>query len=58
MNIRDFKDKYVFLKDVFNNIKKKIKVKGGKRDRQLNYTEYRNIVSNYFDILIKDVAVN
>ena len=58
MNIRDFKDKYVFLKDVFNNIKKKIKVKGGKRDRQLNYTEYRNIVSNYFDILIEDVAVN
>ena len=58
MNIRDFKDKYVFLKDVFNNIKKKIKVKGGKRNRQLNYTEYRNIVSNYFDILIEDVAVN
>ena len=58
MNIRNFKDKYVFLKDVFNNIKKKIKVKGGKRDRQLNYTEYRNIVSNYFDILIEDVAVN
>lgn len=57
MNIRDFKDKYVFLKDVFNNIKKNIKVKGGKRDRQLSYTEYRNIVSNYFDILIEDVAV-
>ena len=58
MNIRDFKDKYVFLKDVFNNIKKMIKVKGGKRDRQLKYTEFRNIVSNYFDILIEDVAVN
>ena len=58
MNIRDFKDKYVFLKDVFNNIKKYIKVKGERRDRQLNYTEYRNIVSGYFNILIKDVAVN
>ena len=58
MNIRDFKDKYVFLKDVFNNIKKNIKVKGSKRDRQLSYTEYRNIVSNYFDILIEDVAVS
>ena len=45
MNIRDFKDKYVFLKDVFNNIKKNIKVKGSKRDRQLSYKEYRNVVS-------------
>ena len=58
MNIRDFKDKYVFLKDVFNNIRKNIKVRGDKRDRQLNYTEYRNIVSGYFNILIEDVAVN
>ena len=58
MNIRDFKDKYVFLKDVFNNIKKNIKVKGSKRDRQLSYKEYRNVVSGYFDILIEDVAVN
>tara|TARA_R110002012_G_scaffold312325_1_gene522946 strand:- start:124 stop:549 length:426 start_codon:yes stop_codon:yes gene_type:complete len=58
MNIRDFKDKYVFLKDIFDKIKKNIKVKGGKRDRQLSYKEYRNVVSKYFDILIEDVAVN
>ena len=58
MNIRDFKDKYVFLKDVFNKIKKSVKVKGSKRDRQLSYTEYRNIVKTYFDIIIEDVAVN
>ena len=57
MNIRDFKDKYVFLKDVFNDIKKNIKVKGSKRNRQLSYKEYRDIVSKYFDILINDVAV-
>ena len=58
MNIRDFKDKYVFLKDVFNKIKKSLKVRGSKRDRQLNYKEYRDIISKYFDILIEDVAVN
>ena len=58
MNIRDFKNKYVFLKDVFNKIKKSIKVKGGKRDRQLSYTEYRNIVKTYFDIIVEDVAEN
>ena len=58
MNIRDFKNKYVFLKDVFNKIKKGIKIKGGKRDRQLSYTEYRNIIKTYFDIIIEDVAVN
>ena len=58
MNIRDFKNKYVFLKDVFNKIKKGIKIKGGKRDRQLSYTEYRNIVKTYFDIIIEDVAIN
>ena len=58
MNIRDYKEKYIFLKDVFNNIKKKIKVKGEKRDRQLSYKEYRGIVSKYFDILIEDVAKN
>ena len=58
MNIRDYKDKYVFLKDVFNNIKKNIKVRGSKRDKQLSYTEYRNIIKTYFDIIIEDVAVN
>jgi len=58
MNIRDFKNKYVFLKDVFNKIKKGIKIKGSKRDRQLSYTEYRNIVKTYFDIIIEDVAIN
>ena len=58
MNIRDFKNKYVFLKDVFNKIKKGIKIKGGKRDRQLSYTEYRNIVKTYFDIIVEDVAEN
>ena len=58
MNIRDYKDKYVFLKDVFNKIKKNIKVKGRKRDRQLSYKEYRNVISTYFDILIDSIAVN
>jgi hypothetical protein len=58
MNIRDYKDKYVFLKDIFNKIKKNIKVKGRKRDRQLSYKEYRNVISTYFDILIDSIAVN
>ena len=58
MNIRNFKDKYVFLKDIFNNIKKIIKVKGRARERQLSYKEYRDIVSKYFDVVIEDVAGN
>tara|TARA_R100001126_G_scaffold66608_1_gene38114 strand:+ start:770 stop:1195 length:426 start_codon:yes stop_codon:yes gene_type:complete len=58
MELRKYKDKYVLLRDVFNNIKKDIKVKGTKRDRQLSYTEYRGIVSEFFDLLIEDVAVN
>ena len=58
MNIRNFKDKYVFLKDVFNNIKKNIKVKGKARERQLSYKEYRDIVSKYFDVIIEEVAGN
>tara|TARA_R100000458_G_C8272373_1_gene247199 strand:+ start:739 stop:1164 length:426 start_codon:yes stop_codon:yes gene_type:complete len=57
MNIRDYKEKYTFLKDIYNNIKKSIKIKGNKRERQLNYTEYRNIISEYFNILINEVAV-
>jgi nucleoid DNA-binding protein len=56
MNIRDYKDKYVFLKDIYNNIKKDIKVKGTRRKRQLSYTEYRKIVSSYFDEIISSVA--
>jgi|TARA_R100000084_G_C4654329_1_gene151836 hypothetical protein len=56
MNIRDFKEKYTFLKDIYNNIKKSIKVKGSRRSRQLSYTEYRKVVSKYFDILIENVA--
>ena len=58
MNIRNFKDKYVFLKDIFNSIKKNIKVKGRARERQLSYKEYRDIVSKYFDVVIEDVAGN
>ncbi len=58
MDIRKFKDKYVFLKDVFSKIKKNIKVKGTIRDRQLSYTEYRSIVSKFFDVMIDEVASN
>lgn len=58
MDIRKFKDKYVFLKDVFSKIKKSIKVKGTIRDRQLSYTEYRSIVSKFFDVMIDEVASN
>jgi|TARA_B100000073_G_C23520855_1_gene487810 hypothetical protein len=58
VDIRKFKDKYVFLKDVFSKIKKNIKVKGTIRDRQLSYTEYRSIVSKFFDVMIDEVASN
>tara|TARA_R100001443_G_C3309345_1_gene167321 strand:- start:258 stop:683 length:426 start_codon:yes stop_codon:yes gene_type:complete len=58
VDIRKFKDKYVFLKDVFSKIKKSIKVKGTIRDRQLSYTEYRSIVSKFFDVMIDEVASN
>jgi len=58
MELRKYKDKYVLLKDVFNSIKKEIKVKGERKDRQLSYTEYRGIVSKFFDVLIEDVARN
>ena len=58
MNIRDYKNKYTFLKDIFNKIKGDIKVRGDVRDRQLTYKEYRNVISTYFDIIIDSVAVN
>ena len=58
MNIRKYKDKYVLLKDVFENIRRDIKIKGTTKDRQLSYTEYRAIVSSFFDTLIEDVAKN
>ena len=58
MEIRKFKDKYIFLKDVFENIRRDIKIKGTTKDRQLSYTEYRAIVSRFFDVLIEDVARN
>ena len=45
MNIRSYKNKYVLLKDIFNVIKKDIKIKGTTKKRQLSYTEYRGIVS-------------
>jgi nucleoid DNA-binding protein len=53
-----FKDKYFFLRDVYNKIKGAIKIKGKARERQLSYKEYRDIVSKYFDILIEEVAEN
>jgi|TARA_A100000172_G_scaffold19499_1_gene10799 hypothetical protein len=56
MELRKYKDKYVLLKDVFKSIRKSIKVKGVKKDRQLSYTEYRGIVSEFFDTLIDEVA--
>ena len=57
MNIREFKKKYTFLKDVYNKIRGEIKVKGTTKKRQLSYTEYRKIISKFFDILIEDVAL-
>ena len=48
MEIRKYKDKYVLLKDVFENIRRDIKIKGTTKDRQLSYTEYRAIVSSFF----------
>jgi nucleoid DNA-binding protein len=53
-----FKDKYFFLRDVYEKIKGAIKVKGKRRERQLSYKEYRDILSKYFDIVIKEVAEN
>lgn len=53
-----FKDKYFFLRDVYDKIKEKIKVRGTIRDKQISYKDYRNIVSKYFDILIEEVAEN
>ena len=58
MEIRKYKNKYVLLKDVFENIRRDIKIKGTTKDRQLSYTEYRAIVSSFFDTLIEDVAKN
>ena len=58
MEIRKYKDKYVLLKDLFENIRRDIKIKGTTKDRQLSYTEYRAIVSSFFDTLIEDVAKN
>lgn len=58
MNIRSYKNKYVLLKDIFNVIKKDIKIKGTTKKRQLSYTEYREIVSRFFDVLIQEVAEN
>ena len=58
MNIRSYKNKYVLLKDIFNVIKKDIKIKGTTKKRQLSYTEYRGIVSKFFDVLIEEVAEN
>ncbi len=53
-----FKDKYFFLRDVYDKIKGTIKIKGAVRDRRISYREYRDIVSKYFDILIEEVAEN
>ena len=53
-----FKDKYFFLRDIYDKIRETIKIKGSVRDRQLSYKEYRNIISKYFDVLIKEVAEN
>jgi|TARA_R100000808_G_C2131101_1_gene140306 hypothetical protein len=58
MNLRNFKEKYVFLRDIFESIKKEIKVKGTTKYRQLSYKEYRSIVSEFFNILIEEVAKN
>ena len=53
-----FKDKYVFLRDVFDKVRGTIKVRGGRRERQISYKEYRDIISKYFDCLIEEVAEN
>jgi hypothetical protein len=54
----NYKKNYTFLKEVFNKVKGNIKIKGKRRERQLSYKEYRDIISKYFDYLIEEVAIN
>ena len=42
-----YKDNYVSLKDIYNNIKDNVGLK---------YTDYYNIIKRYFEILIRDLT--
>ncbi len=44
-----YKDKYISIKDIYNNIKTIFY-------KNINYTLYYNIVKRFFEILIRDVV--
>jgi hypothetical protein len=60
---RKYKDKYVSVKDIYNNIKKgiRIKTKWSKRKnryrtKQIGYSLFYAIVKKFFEILIRDLV--
>lgn len=55
-DIRKYKGKYTTIKDVYDSIRKDIKVKSDRGGRMLDYGEYFSIIEAYLDEVI-DVVV-
>jgi len=60
-NIKKYKDKYVTIKDIYNSVKKSIRVKSERGTRMLDYSEYYSIVEAFLDesinIIVKEQEV-
>mgnify|MGYP003132433661 FL=1 len=57
LSVDKHKDKYVQIRDIYDKIKKDIKVKGVRKERQIGYKEFYSIISAYCEQMIDEVAV-
>jgi len=57
LSVDKHKHKYVQLKDIYNKVKSKVRVKATRGTKQIDYADYYKIITSYLDEVINVVAV-
>lgn len=55
---KQYKDKYVLTKQIYNSIRENIKVRGERGDKYLSYKDYTAILTAYLEEIVEEVAIN
>ena len=55
---KQYKDKYVLTRQIYNSVRENIKVKGERGNKYLSYKDYTAILTAYLDEMVEEVAIN
>ena len=58
LSVDKHKHKYVQLKDIYNKVKRNIRVKATRGTKQIDYADYYKIITAYLDEVVNTVAVD